>query len=413
MKKHRLLDTRAGYILASLGMLFGVLAPAAIPVLATAGTVNSRSIALSSSAPSATGVNYELKGNVQTAISSGGGIVVQFCDNASGPLVGLNCTMPTGMSLASASLDNTSSTPGDGTAAFTSDATHRYIKWTAGATGVAADGSVDLVFKNVVNPSAAGTFYARITTYTDATNLGTYTGDATTVGTTADQGGFALSLNNTFDVTAYVQEALTFCVSGYDSAATPTGIPDKGCGSSSLRDPSMTLGQTVGTQKVLGTTTSTGVDYAQLSTNASSGAVVNLHTSAPCGGLLRVGTTNSCDIGPQTATPLSTTNTVTDGSGRFGLTVGAGAAATGGTGTTFGNLAAAGTYSDTYYFIDYNSVTPTTAGVTGTYGSALFNSAGAPVANMNIPITFAAAAAADTPAGIYRTTMNLVATGTF
>lgn len=405
MKKHRLLDTRAGYILASLGMLFGVLAPAAIPVLATAGTVNSRSITLSSSAPSATGVNYELKGNVQTAISTGGGIVVQFCDNASGPLVGMACTMPAGMSLGSATLDNTSSTPSDGTAAFTSNASERYIKWTAGTTSVAADGSIDLVFKSITNPSTAGTFYARITTYTDATNLSTFT-NATTVGTTADQGGFALSLNNTFDVTAYVQEALTFCIANV--------APDKGCGGlSGSTDPGMTLGDVVGTQKVLGTTTSTGTDYAQLSTNASGGAVVNLHTSAPCGGLLRVGTTNSCDIGPQTITPLSTTNTVTDGSGKFGLTVGAAAAATGGTGTTFGTLAASGSYDPTYYFIDYNSSDPTNVGVTGTYGSALFNSAAGPVANMNIPITFAASAAANTPAGIYRTTMNLIATGTF
>lgn len=396
MKKHRLLDTRAGYILASLGMLFGVLAPAAIPVLATAGTVNSRSITLSSSAPSATGVNYELKGTAQTAIPTGGGLVLQFCDNASGPLVGLSCAVPSGMAITSVTLDNTVSTPNDGS--ITVDNTAKTITWTAGATGISAAGSFDLVFKNVTNPSTAGTFYARITTYVGAPN---YT-NATTPGTVADQGGFALSLNNSFDVTAYVEEALTFCVANI--------APSKGCTglTPGTTDPGMTIGETLGTQKVLDSTKlSTGTDYAQVSSNAAHGVIVNLQSSTTgCGGLIRLNDTTNCDIGPQNVVG----GTIAAGNALFGIELGASTDGSGdATGT--GTLLPSGNYTTSKYFLDY--VIGDASGVTSTYGSALFNSNGAPVGNMNIPFTFGVSAAPSTPAGIYSATLNLVATGTF
>jgi hypothetical protein len=54
-----------------------------------------------------------------------------------------------------------------------------------------------------------------------------------------------------------------------------------------------------------------------------------------------------------------------------------------------------------------------TANLTSTYGDTIFNTASGPAANMNVPLTFAAAAANNSPAGTYTANMNLVATGTF
>src|SRR6266567_3983064 len=91
MKIRKSLDSRIGYIAGSLGLLVATVASAFFPAFAGAtGNLDSRSIALSSSASGATGVSYELKFTTENIIHSTGGMVIEFCDN--NPLIGLDCS---------------------------------------------------------------------------------------------------------------------------------------------------------------------------------------------------------------------------------------------------------------------------------------------------------------------------------
>jgi hypothetical protein len=393
MRSLRNLDRRISAVIACLGLIVGVALPAAFPIIAYAGSITSRSIALSSSAADGSGVAYHLTATLQTGLSAGGGLVIEFCSDS--PLVGLTCTHPSGFSAASVTTTG-STTAGTATSVNSNFA----ISWAA--TGAVTGGStVDVTFNAIHNPTAVGTFYARMTSYTSSANLGGYT-DSDTLGTYADSGGIALSTTNNIGVTAYVRESMTFCLGG----GTVT-VPTASCGNAgSLLTPSMTIGEDIGggSKALDPSAVSTGTDTAQLSTNAAGGAVVNLHTSTVgCGGLVRPGSAN-CDIIAQNN---GTATTINNGDAKFGLKLGS----TSDVGTASGALTPAGSYGSTNYYLHYVSGDAT--GVTSPYGSPLFNSGGAPVSNKNIPITFGASAANTTPAGIYSATLNLIATGTF
>lgn len=385
MKSFRFLDRRAGYSLASLGLLLGLIVPSAFPAFAAAsGQLDSRSISMSSSAADAAGVTYELKATTESSISATGGLIIEFCSDS--PLISLSCTHPSGLNISTVAADS-------GTATDFGDGSHAVIKWVSGSS-IASSSNLDIKFSNIHNPTAVGSFYARVTTYDTAFSYVS----ATNVGTTADQGAVALSTTDALGVTAYVRESMTFCV----SAATPTAS----CAGAT--NPSLTLGEDIGggTKALASNALSTGQDIAQLSTNASGGAVVNLQSDATgCGGLYLNGNKTKCHIAPQ----ATSSSTFAAGTPDFGLTVGSATNATGG--TNVGTLAATNGYDGTNYFIDYQS--GDTAGVTSTYGSAVFNSAGAPVSNKNIPITFGASISDSTPAGIYGATLSMIATGTF
>lgn len=414
MKSIRLLDRRLGYLFGSVGLLLSV-ALSAFPTLAFAATsaATSRSIQMSSSASGATGVSYQLQFTANNDVAVGGGIILDFCSDS--PLIGLACSATGDVDVSSATLgavtyDNGTALSGTAAGSITkTNSPVPHIVWTAG-TAYTAGQVINITLDGITNPTLgtdveSTTIYGRITTYANSTDLATYT-SVTSVGTVADEGAVALGITKAIGITAYVREALTFCVANIAPTASCTGIND-------TNNPSMTLGEDIGGgQKALDSTKlSTGEDYAQLSTNASSGAIVNLHTSTSCGGLQRVGATG-CDIAAQNATAT----TIAAGQAEFGLTLGttsiAQVAGGGSAAETSGSLAPAGNYGPTDYYLDYNSGDPT-QGVTSPYGSALFNSAGAPVSNVNIPITFAASTANDTPAGIYSASLNLIATGTF
>jgi hypothetical protein len=229
-------------------------------------------------------------------------------------------------------------------------------------------------------------------TYANTTDLSGNTGP-TVYGTPQDAGGVAMSTTNDIGVSATVMESMTFCT----AAATPAA----NCVGASA--PSLVLGS--GSPVALGTTTSTATAYAELSTNASAGAVVNMKNSNDCGGLRRVlaGAT-ACDIAA-----TNTANALADGAGMFGLNVGA--ADTSLTGAT-GTLTALAPYSTpSQYGMTYSGTTG--SGVSSVYGDPIFNSGGAPVSNVFVPLTFAANASNVTPAGVYSANMNLIATGTF
>jgi len=359
-----------------------------IPVLASAAQLTERSIALSSSSKDADNVSYEVK---FTTSAVAGAFVMEFCSNT--PLLGEACTAPTGFDVSAATVAGfTHDTTGDNTAA------NRYT-----ATGTISSGANTITFVGVDNPTDAGALYARIVTYTDGTDAAGYTtANPDVVDTHIDDGGVAMYITDSASVSAAVLESMIFCVAKV--------APTADCANAAANPPVLELGEDVGGGVIALTPTvlSTGSLFTQISTNAATGAIVNLKSSATdCGGLLRAGAPTECDIAP-----AGTTGTFAAGAAKFGVKAAAVADPVGATSPsgTF-QVKSGGTYNGTDYRI--NGVADNSAGVTSTYGDQFLDTAGAPVNNRNMELTFAASIANNTPAGRYSADLSLIATGKF
>lgn len=380
---------KLGYLLAAAGMSLGLMAPLIAEGTAFAtgsgGLVTSRSIQMSSANPGAASVNYLLTFTPKTTEpNTGDGIVIDFCNNS--PIIGSACNYDTGTTVP----DITSSTTASvGTISVLNSHTIQLtdVTLTAGTPfSVTFSGA-----SGIANPTTAASYYARITTYASATTGYTAesaTGGTATLGSYVDYGGDALSTDDAINVSATVQETLTFCVSGVTLLNTT-------CSSSTA--PSITLGS--GTPPTLGTASaSTGAAYTQLSTNATSGANVYMKAANTCDGLSSNGG-SSCAIpgvGAFAAAPGA-------GTAFFGLNVGTSTNnTTGGSGAVTPNANYGSTAGD--YGMGTN--------VTTTYGDAIASS-GSPCAFSNNTLTFAAQAANTTPAGVYTASESLIATGVF
>lgn len=364
----RSLIARPAAFLGALLMLAGAIAPAAISHVVNAAQVTSRSIQMSQSTPSATGVRYKVQFTAQGAANA---VLIDFCSDS--PIIGQTCTPPTDFSAASASF-----AAGTQTGGWTMTKTANQIR----ATGTAySAGVVSFEITNITNPSATGSFYARILTY--ASGFGNYT-SATNVGTYVDYGGIALSTATDITISATVMETLTFCTSKSAPGANCTNLdaPDVkiGSGSPAVLDPSRVDIDTA---------------HTQLSTNASKGAIVNIKTvsSTTCAGLSRDGG-STCQLAA-----IGGFASLTAGTGRFGLNV---ANSTGDTGVT----------ADADYGTTAGSYGMNQTNVLGTYGDTIMSSSG-PVMNADNLLTYAASPTSTTPAGVYSTTQSLIATGTF
>lgn len=364
---------RAGYVIAA----FAVLLATVLPSLAMAAQVTVRSIQLSSSTVSAANTTYDLSFK---AVGTAGAFVIDFCTT---PTVGTVCTAPAGLSASSAAaLD---------TAAFTA-VTGSANKATV-TTDITAGEQVTGKLNGITNPSATGVFYARIITFDTAANAALYDSTATTnnpgTGST-DTGGVAMSITPTIGVSGAVSETLIFCASKAAISAGCTG---------SLDAPNVVLG----TDGVLGTTVSEGTIHSQISTNALSGAVVNLKSDAAgCGGLLRSGAgtaTERCGI-----QPITTAAAIGVGAALFGVRAPITSQGT-------GAIEHESTYNDTTFLMNFAA--NELSGVTSTYGDPLYNTDDAPISDGAVDLVFGANIGNDTPAGAYSANLSLIATGKF
>lgn len=303
--------------------------------------------------------------------------IVDFCQES--PLPNDTCTAPIGLDLSAATAT------GGNTAGWTIATTASQVK-VSDVTGIAGGSTVTLELSGITNPSTVGTFYARIYTYSDNT-FGTYT-DPQNVGNRVDYGGIALSINEQVKVTAFVQEEITFCVSG-----SPMGVNCAGQTSSSL-----TIGH--GAPPVVdGSQVDSTSGYMQTSTNAQTGAAIRMKSNNTCGGLSSDGGA-TCPIPPSgnAATGFN------PGTADFGMNVAPGV---GGLGTVTPTAPYNQSAGSKYAMV----MTPGT-GVTSTYGSQIANS-GTGCSNVNNVLTFAAAASNITAADTYHDSLTLIATGTF
>jgi hypothetical protein len=364
-------------------LALATITPGLVPSFASAAQLTERSIELSSASKEATNVTYTVTFTPETAADA---FVIEFCENS--PLINSACTPAVGLDLS---------------AAASADATLAVESATALSltTALVADTPVVVDITNITNPDESGPLYARITTYETA-NLAGYT-DADTLGTYEDSGSAAISITDTIAVSGAVLESMTFCIAGptLDGNGNPTATTIGANCTGTLPAPSLKLGQKVGDVIALNPDdVYEGTLYGQLSTNAASGAIVNLKSDAAgCGGLLRAGTgpgsPTNCEIAPALKTDIA------NGEAKFGAKVNPVNTA----------LEGLNDYNADTFVLNYaaNQLT----GITSTYGDPFFSTKGEPVSNENLQVIFGASVAPNTPAGNYSAGLSLIATGKF
>lgn len=362
--------------------VFALLAVSILPILnnnayAIGSQVSSRSITMSQSAKGATGVTYTI--TFTPSATSAQSLVIDFCAGVSGsPLIGsASCTQ------AAADVPNfTGATFGSGTGTMGG--------WTTGSTlstgRIKLNGSANtsataqtIILNGVANPTTTvGTFYARLTTYSQAT----YTDGTTaysapaTPGGYLDYGGFALSTTNSVAVSAVVQEKLEFTVTNTTikiGSGTPLVIDNAAV--------------TIGDNPV----------NLSVATNAINGVSVSLKGSEIANGTkcLDGGTVNSTCA--DTSTAGGALNNTTN---NFGICT-----------TTGGGLTTA--------HAGYSGATCTIASNFGwnpaTYavgsGDTIYTTS--PTGSATGSVIYGAEARSTSPAGIYSATHDYIATGIF
>ena len=388
MTSLKMANRRVGSLFAVAALTLATVTPGLVPAFASAAQVTERSVELSSSSKQATGVTYNVKFTT-VSTTAPEAVVLDFCSDT--PLIGADCGLPASFDASLASASGFTVEP------TTTAANNRVV-----VTGTfAAAGEVTIPLANVANPSAAGPLYVRILTYNTEANAKAYTSTSYETGL-LDQGSAAVSITDTVGVSAAVLESMTFCVSG-------AAITTENCGT--VTAPVLKLGEGEADALALSSTkVSEGSIYSQISTNAASGAVVNLKSATTCGGLKRAVATG-CDIA------AAGDGNIAAGEAKFGLKIAAAADLADDKSSGAYQIYNTGStdpvpyYSDSIFKLNYQSSGST--GITSAYGDPVLDTAGAPVNNKNVQLTFGASAANNTPAGLYSTDLSLIATGKF
>lgn len=348
---------------------------AALPARANAyAQVSSRSIVMSHSAPLATNVAYQVNFTTVTAGQTVGSVVLEICQNS--PIIGDTCTAPADFDFNKSTLSINNVTGNiTGLSVDTTDSTANRIVLTR-SSGTVANGAVSFTLGNgttngITNTSTLGTFYARILVVTSTT--GAVSGGDENNAT--DAGGVALSTANQLLVTAKVQEALTFCI--YTDVDCATG------------GNAVNLGDENGVLASNSTTYTANASF-DIASNAVAGVSVRLK-----GDTLKSG---PFSIDPAGAScTLDSTSTATE---LFGLRM-----STLGTDTT----------ADAPYDCAsgrHGLNTNNTIGTTSLFGQQIAHTAGATDV-VTSTIEFAAKSANTSEAGVYTTTLTLIATATY
>lgn len=357
-----------------------------ISPIASAAQLADRSIELSNSSISSTNVTYKV-----TFTPEGDGavaMVIDFCGNS--PLVGQVCEPPKGSGFSAAGA--ATATPN-----FSVDSANTARVVIAG-NFTTSPTTIDI--NGINNPSVAGPLYARIVTFDDLAQAVASTPD--NLGSSMiDSGGVAILITDTTGVSGTVRESLTFCVS-------EVSIPDNCV---TTQPPDVELGQKIGDETILvpGQLSEDSI-FAQLSTNASSGAVVRLKSTAVnCGGLILQSSPKECHILPA----LSGGIDAQSGDAKFGVRTSQATSTPGMEDAANGVLqAAAGSlYNNDAYAMNF--VGGNDSGVTSLFGDAFLDTNDAPANAKNMEIKFGATINQETPAGEYSTTLNLIAAGKF
>ena len=381
------LGSRFSHLISAVALVAAVVAPVAINELASAATyqlLTPRSVKTSSSATSATNVQYTVSFTASATGNSGadwsvGSLVFEVCTD---PFVAASCTTPdatfnwnkatvninsqTGTSCTSFAVDTTDSTANKlvlnrTAAALNRSAACTYVFGTGSATGV-------------TNPSTLGTYYMRIYTLTNTTG--------NTSGSLDDAGGVAMSTANAVNVTAKVQESLTFC--SYATASSNT------C--ATVTSNSLNLGDANG---ILSATSGAPSDY-------TANAFFNLATNSS-----QAGTSVTVNLFADTL--KSGSNTIA--SSGAACTADSTSSATAQFGVRLSGLAT-GMAADNSYNCASGNHKLDTANTTATGGQQIAHMTGANAEGQNT-VELLGKAASTTLAGIYTTSLSFIAAPTY
>jgi len=374
----------------------------------------------SGSAATGQDVTYTVNFELTSDMTNLEGIVVQFCGDS--PIVGdASCTAIPGF--------NTNE--GSGLAVANNGLTdHNVSGWTlagdtdyiilSNATGVdsapgdiiAFDLGTSAAADGITNPTNIGTFYARITTYSDSAVAAAYTTHATP-GAYSDEGGIALSVANHLTVTARVQEVLQFCI------GTETGSPG-------LVDDTDSCAEVSGVDLNLGVVDSSGISttasnstavdndgLAMVRTNAINGAVVYYKAEQNnSSGKLKISGSacSGVDLDDPCFNSVGTSrDAIAAGVEEFGMALKE-------LTTTYGG-ATTSLACDAEYEGDATNCTGVVAGDNYAWDDSgnfdTIASSGGPIDDELVRLEFAATASPTTPTGLYTVTANFVATATF
>lgn len=371
------------------------------------GQILNRSITMSSSKPGDTSVSYlvTFEPGTSATIKS---IAVDFCANT--PIIGDSCTGTVGTStpdFSSATVTTTGGadignlTGGPWTAAVTNSGRTFTISSSTGMA-VSTGNSYQFTINLVTNPTTLGTFYGRILTFANDTTSD-YAGgyDGTNIGSNipTDAGGIALSTANQITITAKVQERIVFCV-----YTTGTG---NNCTGKSGSD--IILGDTNGVLDPAGAFVDNTAKYT-VSTNASQGVAIRVRGPTLTSG----SNTISANLTPTASAP---------GTEQFGLCTyesasiaggltpdadynGGGSGACAGTSKTAGGAVYGGDNGALFTFNTSPSV-----GTNSTYGDVIAVKSAGDFSTGTL--VFIGNVSNSTEAGIYKTTLTFIATGTY
>ena len=387
---------------------------------ASAAQLTTRSVSIGTSKPSAT-TTYTYTFTLPTT-GNVGSISFQACTTPLGTCVspGGTINMNAGVSTQSSWSSNnfTRDTAGTGSSGncqsnSSSNVNYLCLKRTSAASETA--GARTVVAPSQVNPTAVGSYFIRITTYSDTAWV-----------TPVDNGVVAYAIANQLTINARIQEVLNFCV-GATSVDDATTSPGSDCSAISgttvdigVLDPALVNTTPVSTN---GGSSTNGV--AMVRTNAQSGVVISyLSEQNNSSGLLKVAgatcsgtvTTDQCINAPATAGAQAVINAGTEA---FGFTI---PGVNCGSVTSYTCTFSSGTYNLTrasgYIGAAGNSYAVTNGYAWDSTGSAvtIASSSGSSVKAVDdeaLILKYAATQSITTPQGSYTVTQTFIATSTY
>lgn len=356
------------------------------------GQVSSRAIKMSSSVVSATNTSYEVTFNPSsvggTTVKS---LVVDFCSNS--PIIGDSCTAPAGFTVGTPSVTTGTGFTGSWTAASLNSGRTLTLTKAAGDNFISST-QVLFTLTTATNPSALGTFYARILTFpndTTSNDATDYTDANIATNVPTDTGGIALSTAAQINVTSKVQERITFCV-------YTTGAGNDCSGKSGT---AVALGDTNGVLDPAGAYVDINAKYS-ITTNATGDAIIRMKGPTLTSGANTIASTNTGATSTPGSPQFGVCTFQSAGSGMLPNAPYNNGACTGttqsaGTGTPGGDNGASFAFE--------------TANTGSTYGDDIAHKPAGAFSTGTL--AFLGNISNTTPAGIYTTALTFIATGTY
>ena len=232
--------------------------PTATPSVGPLQPLTGRQVILSSSRIMDPSAAFSWHAGVTATIKA---IRLQLCDNPSNLTT---CVLPVGASLSSSTLLSTGGQLGSGWTYAINSAQEVLLTKAAGAA-VTFGGAESLTIDNLVNPTTFGTFYFRLTTYSDV---------STAPATSLEYGAFVASTARSLTITGDVAESLIFRVANTVAmdCSSQTDIPDPNDAASDL--------VTLSPNTLSSLAPSVGTAQICASTNANGGYVITYHDAA-------------------------------------------------------------------------------------------------------------------------------------